>query len=79
MEINCLKFKINERFELSISDCGKTNSLYEALIWDKKSLNCNYEPNGAFLQNWQDNLSDISDLEDVINSAKKVCDRLLKK
>ncbi len=69
-KINCLKFFISKRFELSISDVGRgTGSFKEALIWDADK--------DGFLDDFSEVCLGVHKLNDVILKAVRHCNNIL--
>ena len=71
-KINCLSFKINERFDLSISDVGKGRAWQEAVIFDNEKK--------KFVENWGwGAIVTLEELESVIKQAKEECNNIITK
>ncbi len=69
-KVNCLKFPIGDRFELSISDVGRgTGSWKEALIWDADKE--------GFLDDFNKGCLGVNALHEVILKAVKHCNNIL--
>lgn len=69
-KINCLKFPISKRFELSISDIGRgTGSFKEALIWDADKE--------GFLDDFDKVCLSAESLNKIILSAVRHCNTIL--
>jgi len=69
-KINCLKFPIGNRFELSISDVGRgANANKEALIWDADK--------DGFLDDFNEGCLGTHRLHQVIVKAVRHCNNIL--
>lgn len=71
-KINCLSFKINDRFDLSISDVGKGRAWQEVVIFDNEKE--------EFVGNWgKFAIVTLEELESVIKQAKEECNNIITK
>jgi len=85
-KINCLKFPIGNRFELSISDVGRGgfredemggDCWKEVLIWDAE-FECEFsDKKGGFRDDFNENCLGVNGLHEVILKAVKHCNNIL--
>ena len=74
-KINCLKFPIGKRFELSISDVGRgENAHKEVLIWDKDGF---LDDKNGFLDDFNEVCLGVNALHEVILKAVKHCNNIV--
>ena len=77
-KINCLKFPIGERFDLSITDAGRgTGSWKEVLIWDAEFESEFTDGKGGFLDDFSEGCLGVNALHEVILKAVKHCNNVL--
>ena len=70
-KINSLSFKINDRFDLSISDVGN-REWQEVVIFDNEKE--------EFVDNWgKFTIVTLEELESVIKQAKEECNNIITK
>ena len=78
-KVNCLKFSIGDRFELSISDVGRGGGACwkEVLIWDAEFESEFTDGKGGFLDDFDEGCLTVNALHEVILKAVKHCNNVL--
>ena len=78
-KINCLKFSIGDRFELSISDVGRGGAISwkEVLIWDAEFESEFTNGKGGFRDDFDEGCLGVNGLHEVILKAVRHCNNIL--
>ncbi|MCP4158793.1 MAG: hypothetical protein GY760_01860 [Deltaproteobacteria bacterium] len=78
-KINCLKFSIGDRFELSISDVGRGGGACwkEVLIWDAEFQSEISDKKGGFRDDFDEGCLGVNGLHEVILKAVRHCNSIL--
>jgi len=78
-KINCLKFPIGDRFELSISDVGRGGAISwkEVLIWDAEFESEFTNGKGGFRDDFDEGCLGVNGLHEVILKAVRHCNNIL--
>ena len=78
-KVNCLKFSIGDRFELSISDVGRGGAISwkEVLIWDAEFESEFSDKKGGFRDDFDEGCLGVNGLHEVILKAVRHCNNIL--